>query len=54
MLRIYPVMLDLVRCLVPLTRELERHDPDLARQLKRALSSGPLKPGRRFLLEGEK
>jgi len=35
-------MLDLVRCLVPLTRELERHDPDLARQLKRALSSGPL------------
>jgi four helix bundle protein len=42
MLRIYDTLLDLVRSLVPLIRELERHDPDLARQLKRALSSGPL------------
>lgn len=42
MLRIYPVLLDLVRSLVPLVRELERRDPDLARQCKRALSSGPL------------
>ena len=42
MLRIYAVMLDLVRSLMPLVRELERHDPDLARQCRRALSSGPL------------
>lgn len=42
MLRIYDVLLDLVRSLVPVIRELERHDPDLARQFKRALSSGPL------------
>lgn len=42
MLRIYAVMLDLVRSLVPVIRDLERHDPDLARQCKRALSSGPL------------
>jgi len=42
MLRIYAVLLDLVRSLVPVIRELERHDPDLARQCKRALSSGPL------------
>ena len=42
MLRIYPVMLDLARSLVPVIRDLERHDPDLARQCRRALSSGPL------------
>jgi four helix bundle protein len=42
MLRIYTVLLDLVRTLAPVIRELERHDPDLARQCKRALSSGPL------------
>jgi hypothetical protein len=30
MLRIYPVLLDLVRTLRPLVKELERHDPDLA------------------------
>jgi four helix bundle protein len=42
MLRIYDVVLDLVRLLAPLIRELERHDADLARQFKRALSSVPL------------
>ncbi len=42
MLRIYPVLLELVRVLVPLLRELERRDPDLARQCRRALASAPL------------
>jgi four helix bundle protein len=42
MLRIYPVLLELVRCVSPLIKELERHDPDLARQCRRALSSAPL------------
>ena len=42
MLRIYPVLLDLVRSLAPLVKELERRDPDLARQCRRALTSAPL------------
>jgi four helix bundle protein len=42
MLRIYPILLELVRSLRPIIRELERHDPDLARQCRRALSSAPL------------
>ena len=42
MLRIYPVLLELVRFVGPLVRELERRDPDLARQCRRALSSAPL------------
>ncbi len=42
MLRIYPVLLELVRSLAPLVRQLERHDPDLARQCRRALASAPL------------
>jgi four helix bundle protein len=42
MLRIYPILLELVRSVRPLVRELERRDPDLARQCKRALSSAPL------------
>jgi len=42
MLRIYPVLLDLVRTLAPLVRQLERRDPDLCRQLRRALASAPL------------
>ncbi len=42
MLRIYPVLLELVRTLAPLVRELERHDPNLARQCRRALASAPL------------
>jgi four helix bundle protein len=42
MLRIYPVLLDLVRFVGPILKELERHDPDLARQCRRALSSAPL------------
>ena len=42
MLRIYPVLLDLVRSVGPLVRQLERRDPDLARQCRRALTSAPL------------
>jgi len=42
MLRIYPVLLDLVRTLGPLVKELERHDADLAKQCRRALGSAPL------------
>ncbi len=42
MLRMYPVLLDLVRSLRPLVRQLERSDPDLARQCRRALTSAPL------------
>jgi len=42
MLRIYGVLIDLVRDLGPLARELERRDPDLARQCRRALASAPL------------
>src|SRR5689334_3560023 len=42
MLRIYFVLLDLVRSLRPFIRELERRDADLARQCRRALTSCPL------------
>ena len=42
MLRIYPVLLQLVRQVRPLVHELERRDPDLARQCRRALASAPL------------
>ncbi len=42
MLRIYAVVLELNRSLVLLIRGIERHDSDLARQLKRAMSSVPL------------
>ena len=42
MLRIYFVLLDLVRELRPIVNELARKDPDLARQCRRALTSAPL------------
>lgn len=42
MLRICPVLLQLVRLVRPLVKELERCDADLARQCKRALCSAPL------------
>ena len=42
MLRIYPVILELVRLLRPLVKEIERRDSDLARQCRRALTSVPL------------
>ena len=42
MLRIYPVLLQLVRSVRPLVAELQRRDPDLARQCRKALASAPL------------
>ncbi|MEZ4372571.1 MAG: four helix bundle protein [Polyangiaceae bacterium] len=42
MLRIYPVLLSLVESVSPRIRALERCDPDLARQCRRALASAPL------------
>jgi len=42
MLRIYPVLLDLVVTVRPLIVRLERCDADLARQCRRALASAPL------------
>ena len=42
MLRIHDVALELVRDVVPLLREIERSDPDLARQGRRAVMSVPL------------
>ena len=42
MLRIYEVLLRLVRSLRARVKELERRDPDLARQCRRALCSAVL------------
>jgi four helix bundle protein len=42
MLRIHDVAIELVREVMPLLREIERVDPDLARQGRRAVSSTPL------------
>ena len=42
MLRIYDVLLELVKVLRPLIKELERRDADLARQCRRALCSAVL------------
>jgi four helix bundle protein len=39
MLRIYSVILDLVSDVRPLVEQIERHDPDLGRQCRRAMSS---------------
>ena len=42
MLRIHSVCLELVRMVAPVAQQINRHDPDLARQLRRALTSVPL------------
>ena len=42
MLKIYDVSLEVVAKLVTVVAEIDRHDPDLAKQLKRARSSIPL------------
>ncbi len=42
MLRIYEVVLELIRSFCAIIAEIERHDSDLARQLRRALTSVPL------------
>ncbi len=39
MLRIYPVLLEVIAMLRPVVAQLERTEPDLARQLRRASSS---------------
>jgi four helix bundle protein len=45
MLRIYPVILEMLRELRPVLAALERRDGDLARQLRRAASSVALNVG---------
>ena len=42
MLRIYPVLLELVRDVGPSVQLIKRRDADLARQMRRALCSVPL------------
>jgi four helix bundle protein len=42
MLKVHDVALGLVKAVAPLAVQIGRHDPDLARQLRRALSSVPL------------
>ena len=42
MLDIYKVILELVRSLRPVLESMERRDADLARQMRRALTSVPL------------
>jgi len=42
MLRIYDVLLELIRSVRGLVKQLERRDPDLARQCRRAFSSAVL------------
>ncbi len=42
MLRIYNLILDVVRALRPFLATLSQHDSDLARQARRALASVPL------------
>ena len=42
MLRIHETAIELVREVTPLLREIERFDPDLARQGRRAVTSTPL------------
>jgi four helix bundle protein len=42
MLHLYKLAILLVRILAKYVREIERHDPDLARQMRRALTSVPL------------
>ncbi len=39
MLRIYPFILETLRTMAPLVRDIAKHDPDLARQLRRSASS---------------
>ena len=39
MLRIYPFIIDTLKLIAPLLREIAKHDPDLARQGRRAGAS---------------
>ena len=42
MLRIHSVILELIAQVAPIALEIERHDSDLAKQLRRSLSSAAL------------
>jgi four helix bundle protein len=42
MLRIHETAIELVREVMPAIREIERNDPDLARQMRRSVMSTPL------------
>ena len=42
MLKIYPVLVQLLRELAPQVSQIEKHDGDLGRQVRRALSSSVL------------
>ena len=42
MLNVYYVALDLLSALRPIVSQIQRHDPDLARQLRKASTSVPL------------
>ena len=54
MLKIYDVSLVVVARLVPLVAAIDRHDPDLARQLRKARSSMPLNIGEGSHARGSK
>ena len=41
-MRVYRIALELVASVVKLSRKVQRHDPDLARQMKRSVTSVPL------------
>jgi four helix bundle protein len=42
MMKIYPVMIAMVKAVHALSRKVQKFDPDLARQMKRSSSSVPL------------
>ncbi len=42
MLKVYAVVLEVVRDAKPIIEAIERRDPDLARQMRRAVTSVPL------------
>ncbi len=46
MLRIYPVILTTLRSLKPVIEQIERHDADLARQMRKAATSVVLNTGK--------
>ena len=41
-MRIYPKTIEMVRSVSALSRKVQQHDPDLARQMRRACTSVPL------------
>ena len=41
-MKIYPVMIEMVKAVHGLSRKVQQHEPDLARQMRRSSSSVPL------------